>query len=340
MRILFVTIVFLGGILGCKTNPGMKNLDEIKSYFQLKEFQFENVTGIGYEKGCTRRDNSDIIKVGDKHYVYYTKVYGRSPGYWGTIWAAFSEDNGHNWTEIGEVLGVGEKGQWDRQAVFTPNMIKVGDTYYLYYTGVMPTPTNEEGLFENNAVNDYTAIGVAQSKSPEGPFVRCSDDPVLSVSSDHDHFDSYRVDDAVLLKKEKEYRLYYKGRRYADGQSGPAHTQMGVAMSESPTGPFIKYEGNPILDQSHEVFLWKQNQGIACLASISCTFEYAPDGIDFTGNPLSVKIDRDKRPNAPGAFRPDLTGDKGLNKLTWGISMIHNGDESYLVRWEHLPKGD
>jgi hypothetical protein len=149
-------------------------------------------------------------------------------------------------------------------------------------------------------------------------------------------FDSYRVDDAVLLKTGNKFWLYFKGRKYTDGNQGPAHTQMGVAFADNPEGPFEKYMQNPILSKSHEVFLWKQNAGIACLASISSTFEYAADGLDFSSNPVSVNVN--PRPNAPGAFRPDLSGKKGKNELTWGISMIHNGADCYLVRWELVSK--
>lgn len=320
-------------MLSCQFTQKTKTPQEIKSYFQSKEFNIEEISGIGYEKGCTRRDNSDIIYVDGKYYVYYTKVYGQSPGYWGTIWAAISEDEGHTWTELGEVLGVGEKGQWDSQATFTPNILEEKGKFYLYYTGVQPTPTNTEGLFENNSTNDLTAIGVAVSDNPSGPFVRCSTNPIIKASNNKQLFDSYRVDDAVMLKKDKKFWLYFKGRKYADRQYGPAKTQMGVAFADSPEGPFLKYEKNPILAKSHEVFIWKQNSGIGCLASISCTFEYASDGLDFKTNPIEVSINRKKRPNSPGAFRPDLTGDKSNNELSWGISMIHNGSSSYLIRW-------
>ena len=66
---------------------------------------------------------------------------------------------------------------------------------------------------------------------------------------------------------------------------------------------------------------------------MSSTSEYATDGIDFTSNSLAAKAEN--RPNAPGAYRPDLThavitGDG----LRWGISMVHNGNEAYLVRYE------
>ena len=72
--------------------------------------------------------------------------------------------------------------------------------------------------------------------------------------------------------------------------------------------------------------------GVAALASISSSFDYAADGIDFTSDPLGAKVEN--RPNAPGAFRPDLTQPvvKGPG-LDWGISMVHNGDEAYLIRY-------
>jgi len=309
-------------------------IQNIKKYFSEKEFQFQLVDGIGFEEGVTRRDPSDVIKVGDTYYVYYTKVYGRSPGYWGTVWVAVSEDEGYTWTEVGEVLGTGAKGKWDSQAVFTPNIMEEDGTFYLYYTAVQPTPTNKNGEFENNSITDYTAIGVAMADNPLGPFDRYSKNPILTISKDRELFDSYRVDDAVLLKKNGKFRLYYKGRKYSDGNSGPLHTKMGVAFADSPTGPFEKYRDNPILNKSHEVFLWKQNSGIACLASLSSTFEYAPDGLDFTSSLAAVKIPGEQRPKAPGAFRPELTGLPPQNELSWGISMIHNGANCYLVRWE------
>jgi hypothetical protein len=69
------------------------------------------------------------------------------------------------------------------------------------------------------------------------------------------------------------------------------------------------------------------------LASLSSTFEYAPDGVDFLSNKLGVKVEN--RPIAPGVFRRDLTDRtvKGEG-LKWGISLILNGDESYLARYK------
>lgn len=295
-------------------------------------FKYSEIKGIGHEKGCTRRDPSDVIKVDDTYYVYYTKVYGRAPGYWGTLWYATSTDEGYTWKEQGEILGVGNAGAFDSQATFTPNILYAEGKYWLYYTGVKPTPGNEKGEFENNSTTDITALGIAESDSPDGPFFRLSEDPILKVSPEPEKFDSYRIDDASLLYRNGLYWLYYKGRSRIHGQGGPAFTRMGVAYSNSPRGPFIKLD-RPILDGSHEVLIWPHGTGVAAMASLSSTFEYAADGVDFTSKPLAAKAEN--RPNAPGAYREDLT-EKGVTGkgLQWGISMVHHGDEAYLIRYE------
>jgi len=296
------------------------------------EFSYDTVSGIGYEAGYTRRDPSDVIQVGDTWYVWYTKVVGRSSGYWGTIWYASSTDSGYTWLEEGEALGLGEKGAFDSQATFTPNILFARDKYYLFYTGVKPTPGRNDGVFENNSSTDITAIGVAVSDSPEGPFTRTSSEPILMVSDDPFEFDSYRVDDASLLYRDGKYWIYYKGRSLAHGTKGPGLTRMGVAFADDPAGPYIKY-GRSILPESHEVFIWTYRSGVAALASISSTIEYAPDGIDFLSDRLGKKVRN--RPNAPGGFRPDLTGQNDpFSNLNWGISMIHHGTESYLIRFK------
>lgn len=312
------------------------NAQDIKEYFKGVKFTYTDVAGIGYEKGCTRRDPSDIIKVGDTWYVYYTKVYGRAPGYWGTIWCAASKDEGNSWKEQGEVVGRGKKGMFDSQATFTPNILYANGKYHLYYTGVKPTPGNPKGEFENNSTTDITAIGVAISDSPVGPFTRVGDQPILKVSPEPDLFDSYRVDDAVLIYRNGLYWLYYKGRGRVHGRDGALHTQMGAAFSKYPEGPFTKLD-NPILPASHEVMVWQHGSGIGALGSVSSTFEYAPDGIDFISKKIAVKAEN--RPIAPGVFRMDLT-DKNIvgEGLKWGVSMILNGDECYLTRYQLVSK--
>ncbi len=321
---------------GIHEDQPVPGLDEVRKELAALVFSYDTIPGIGHESGCTRRDPSDIIRVGDTWYVWYTKIYGRSPGYWGTLWYATSTDEGFSWQEKGEALGTGSEGSFDSQATFTPNILHADGKYFLFYTGVKPTPGRTDGVFENNSKNDITAIGVAVSNSPDGPFLRLHNgQPVLEISPEPEDFDSYRIDDAVLLFREGEYRLYYKGRSLQHGREGPGKTMMGVAFSENPEGPYKKYDQNPILDESHEVMIWKQDAGIACLASLSSTVEYAIDGLDFTSNALHIHIPGELRPLAPGAFRPDLMDREAeADGLSWGISMVHYGDEAYLIRWK------
>ncbi|MBN2611746.1 MAG: family 43 glycosylhydrolase [Bacteroidales bacterium] len=337
-----VIIVIVGlGLLYPFSSQGQE-LNSIKEKFSNTEFKFSEVTGIGFEEGVTRRDPSDVMKVGQTYYVYYTKIPDAEPKYWGagywgaSVWCAKSEDEGFSWTEVGEMLDSGKKGTWDSQAVFTPNILYANGKYYLFYTGVKPTPGNADGEFENNNITDVTAIGVAVSDLPTGPFKRVSGEPILKVSVEPEKFDSYRVDDASLLYRNGLYWLYYKGRSLVGGHGGPAHTAMGVAFSKYPGGPYTKY-GREILERSHEVLIWPQGTGVGAFASLSETFEYAPDGIDFMSDKLNAKVE--ERAIAPGAFRPDLINPVVVGAgLKWGISMIPNKQECYLVRFELISK--
>ena len=331
----YMNIILVFSCLLLLCNCKNKTSTEISLNQELKAvtFDFTELPGIGLEKGITRRDPSDIIYIDRVYYIYYTKVIGQASGYWGDMWYATSTD-GFIWEEKSRILGIGKTGDFDSQAVFTPNIMEVKGKYYLFYTGVKPTPGRNDGIFENNASTDITAIGLAIADNPYGPFTRLTEDPVLEISESSEKFDSYRIDDAALLFKDDNYMLYYKGRSRSHGTRGPAHTQMGVAISYKPEGPYIKY-GSPLLDKSHEVLIWKHGEGVAALASISSTLAYSKTGLDFTSDGKNIKVDN--RPFAPGAYRPDLTGGKA-KKLEWGISMVHNGPDCYLIRYDVIEK--
>ncbi|MEI6914045.1 MAG: family 43 glycosylhydrolase, partial [Armatimonadota bacterium] len=193
--------------------------------------------GIGLQEGVMRRDPSDIIKVNDLYYVWYSKG-AVGHGYDATVWYATSPD-GHNWTEKGEGLPRGSKGGWDEQSVFTPNILVAGGKYWLFYTGV-PKP------FIGGRGNQVTktAIGVAVADSPDGPWQKLDTNPVLKTSEDTNLFDSMRVDDACMLVRDGKYWLYYKGRQW---DRPFQETKMGVAIAEKPEGPYVKHSGNPVV---------------------------------------------------------------------------------------------
>ncbi|MCB9769127.1 MAG: family 43 glycosylhydrolase [Candidatus Omnitrophica bacterium] len=274
-------------------------------------FSYSLADGIGPEEGVMRRDPSDVIRVGDLDYVWYSK--GKvAHGYDATIWFATSND-GHQWTEQGEALKRGPKGSWDEQSVFTPNILIAEGKYWLFYTAV-PKPFSNEG---DNITK--TAIGIAVSSSPDGPWEKLENNPILSPSEDPKEFDSLRVDDASLIVREGEIWLYYKGRQW---NNTPAHTKMGLAIAKSPEGPYQKYEGNPVIQGGHEVLVWPSDGGVVAMIThvgpegIRDTLQYAEDGIHFQKmDDLTGRV-----PKGPGIFRSDsFVETNDAFEPQWGI---------------------
>ncbi|MBL9190447.1 MAG: family 43 glycosylhydrolase [Opitutaceae bacterium] len=279
---------------------------------------------ISHEPGVTRRDPSDVLKERGTFYLWYSKV-TKGPGitdypsgYSASVWYATSPD-GHRWTEQGEALPKGGSGAWDERGVFTPNILRFGGKFYLYYTAVSAA--------HNNATPTPTHIGVAVAASPAGPWRKFTGNPVLAPSADPAQFDSLRVDDAALLVRDGKIWFYYKGRMMG---KAPTETKMGVAFSDSPTGPFTKH-GAP-LHAGHEVMIWPQGKGVASLATAAGprVVYFAADGLKFEPR-MEVK----NPPSAPGAWRrDDFAKNAGGPGLEWGIGHKNQSGDLYLVRFD------
>ncbi|EMI19636.1 lipoprotein [Rhodopirellula maiorica SM1] len=298
--------VTLGLLIALVIAPSWVDAQELKTV----EVVHSPLQGIGAEPGVMRRDPSDIIKVDDLYYVWYSK--GKiSPGYDATVWYATSPD-GHNWTEQGMSLDKGKSGTWEAGSVFTPNILVAEGRYWLFYTG-----TSKE---YRKGFNPDSKIGIAVSDSPNGPWQRLDSNPALKNSDNPDDFDSHLVDDACLLVREGKYWFYYKGRQL--GKS-PAQTQMGLAIADHPQGPYVRHEANPVIPGNHEVLVWPQGDGVAAMIGttgpkeITNSIMYADDGIHFS------KTHRVKNgPWAGGAYRPEAFTQSGKGDIPeWGVEI-------------------
>lgn len=291
---------------------------------------FNYSPAIPYEEGVTRRDPSPVIKYNDNYFVWYSRTTRTTHGYTATIWYAISDD-GNTWIEQGQALATGNKGTFDEHAVFTPSILKADNCFYLFYTAV-PEPFNNDN---GGPGGTKTAIGVAISRFPDGPWKRIDKNPVLTPAVDESLFDSHRVDDSCLLVRDGKYWLYYKGRQLG---KTPAETKMGVAIAENPEGPYTKYRGNPILDSGHEVCVWPYSKGVGAIVAPAgpqgSTLQYSEDGINF-------KRVRDLEvPRAPGPYREDNFQDcsNGTGPgISWGLSHKIIEDGEYL-KWPYLIK--
>jgi predicted GH43/DUF377 family glycosyl hydrolase len=117
--------------------------------------------------------------------------------------------------------------------VHNPHIHKFGDTYYLYYIGA-----SAQSSFEKTRRTQR--IGVATSSSIHGPWKRL-DQPILDVSPES--FDSQFTTNPSVVRYGDRYVMVYK----CLGKDNKVFH--GVALSDSPTGPFKKH-GQPIF--THE----------------------------------------------------------------------------------------
>lgn len=335
---------------------------ELGMFPSFRGVRYLDVTGIGREPGVYRRDNSNVIKVGDYYYVYYNRgaVWREFLTEWrGSVWAARSTD-GHNWEELGEMIPTGPKGSWDEWAAYCPNILAdPNGSFYLYYTG---QPRDQ-------AARTPIYIGVGVSDSPEGPFKKHAPDPIFSPSLPTgagdadgtpgtvkdgrfdalgqpgpevtDRFDGHRVDDASVIPRGGRYLMYYKGRGW---KASVCETKIGMAEAHNPTGPWTRVGDRPVIDVGHEIMVWPHGPGVAVYGHYCTgggpggydrghrgTVFYADDGSTFEP---AFHLDGEL-PRNPGGYIPDCYDDP-VNGLggTWGISFVPAGGAEYLVRWE------
>jgi beta-xylosidase len=303
-------IALLAGLTGiCWGNAQAKPM---KVYIRVTVTS-SSLEGIGEEEGVMRRDPSDIIKVNDLYYVWYTKG-AFSHGYDASVFYATSPD-GRKWTEKGEALARGPQGSWDEQSVFTPNILVAEGKYWLFYTAV------SKPFFNSGPNITKTAIGIAVSESPDGPWTRLESNPVLNATDDPAKFDSLRVDDACLVVRDGKFWLYFKGRQWGKSYT---ETKMGVAIADKPEGPYVRHPGNPVVPGGHEVVVWPYGKGVVAriggigAPEVRHTLQYSEDGLNFAKMMNSPR----RFAEGAGAYRPEAFTDSGKGMMIeWGVDI-------------------
>ncbi|MUH35190.1 glycosyl hydrolase [Zobellia amurskyensis] len=318
---------------------------------------------LAYEEGVVRRDPSAIIKEDGKYYVWYTKSTGPTQGFGGDIetekvfpwdrcdiWYATSTD-GWTWKEEGPAVTRGEKGAYDDRSVFTVEIMKWEDKYYLSYQTVK-SPYN---------VRVKNQVGLAWADSPNGPWTK-SKEPILSPADNgvwkgeeqdrfavikKGDFDSHKVHDPCILPYKGKFYLYYKGEQMGEQITfGGRQIRHGVAIADKPEGPYVKSPYNPISNSGHEICVWPYDGGIAALITTDGpeknTIQWAPDGINFEIKSVIPGVNA----HAIGLNRTADVEKEPTEILRWGLTHIYNnGDYQSIMRFSserktrHVAKG-
>ena len=132
---------------------------------------------------------------------------------------------------------------WDGHSVYNTCVIKIGGTFYLYYTGnrgtadwrperAIPGNAKEWWIHRNNQ-----RIGVATADAPGGPWKRL-DKPMLDVGQG---FGQTILNVPVMMRKpDGGLRLYYKTLGEGPGRFGGGVFHY-AADAGSPVGPFHRH---------------------------------------------------------------------------------------------------
>lgn len=306
---------------------------------------------LAYEEGVTRRDPSSVLLEGGLYHVWYTKSEGPSKGFtdnfddkcwpwdYAEVWHATSED-GITWKEGLRAVERGDAATFDDRSVFTPEVYKHEDNYYLVYQTVK-SPYIQRAK---------ERIGIASSKSPWGPWIK-HPGPILSPADNgtwkgndpHDRFsvikegdfDSHKVHDPYLTFFNGKFHLYYKGEQMGwEINFGGREIRHGVATSDSPFGPYEKSPFNPVSNSGHEVAIWHFNGGIGSLITTDGpernTVQWAPDGINF-----EILAHIQNAPHAMGLLRKNDNSNVPFKIFEWGLTHEYvTRDDQCIRRFE------
>lgn len=313
--------------------------------FNLKGDLAPNVT-------YTRRDPSSVLKVDGTYYVWYsyslTNIPGKkAPWDFNDIYYSSSVD-GYTWKEHGPAIQRGPEGSFDHRSAFTTEVFYHEGTFYLIYQAAAEL----EGIYDKNT------IAMAFSSSPNGPWTKLEDSVLSPTVSDQPAFDDNAVHDPCLIYFKDKFYLYYKGETSTPkpvcglGIWGlNKQVKWGVAVSDNPTGPFVKSKYNPITNTGHEVCVWNSGKGIGIMLHQDGpefgTLQYAEDGENFD---IKGKITDFVRTNHNSFDYPEAAGlYRSINKevspvsgVSWGICHQLTREQGsfwmYLKRFENVNK--
>jgi len=126
----------------------------------------------------------------------------------------------------------GDPALWDGVIIEACNVLKDGETYYLYYHGA---PGNKEKWPRIGY-----RIGVATAPHPMGPWTKFEGNPILDLGAEDSWECEHVACAAVLKEKDGIFYMWYSGR-------GKGPWSIGLATAESPLGPWKKHDANPII---------------------------------------------------------------------------------------------
>lgn len=224
------------------------------------------------------------------------------------------------------------EGFFDATTCHNPHIQYTDGKYCLFYMG------------NSNGKTNTKRIGLATADSLNGPWER-PEEPLLEVGEPGAWDDHCTTNPAFIKHPNGEYRLYYKAwntEEYekAAGQRIRGNRKYGLAIAKTITGPYTKYEHNPVVDFSHlghneqleDAYVWMEDGKFKMIARDMGFFNHeygiiieSTDGIQWE-NPKIAWYEASHYINQPPA-------PKHLNRygrFERPQILMHNGKPDYL----------
>lgn len=213
------------------------------------------------EKGWYIWDCSPIVGEDGKIHVFYSRWRDDFTNWQreSEVSHAVADQPEGPYRYVGTVLKGRGGDYWDANTIHNPTIQKVGDKYVIFYMA--------NNLADTTKYYKQPWIGMAIADNLNGPFRRVGNGPILPMPTAQDWDRRMNNNAAFLQQPNGQFWLYYKGK---DSNSGLR--KIGVAFAKRLTGPYKKYEHNPVLDFSNigkqiedpYVFFYKNKYYMIC----------------------------------------------------------------------------
>jgi hypothetical protein len=260
---------FIGSLTGsmlASMLPGwmMQNGDRESSFAKRLKPVGRVLETEGYYVWC----NSPVAGPDGKIHLFYSRwVSTKGMGGWirGSEIAHAVAEHPEGPFEYVETVLAPRPGAWDATTCHNPLIKEYNGRYYLFYMG------------NSNGKTDTKRIGLAVADSLNGPWKRpdaCLLEPGASGAWD----DHCTTNPAWIPDRKGKFWLYYKSWNTKEYETGTGavrgNRKYGLALADNPEGPYVKYEGNPVIDfssrgnnaQLEDAFVWEQKKKIMMIA--------------------------------------------------------------------------
>lgn len=219
--------------------------------------------------------------------------------------------------EVVDVVLQGRGGNaWDSWSIHNPSVYQVGEKYVLLYMGSdgsnlgvtleeLMSMEREEYLPYFHKLVATKQVGMAIADSLYGPWKRVGDGPVVPSGGDGCWDNHCTSNPAFTVTPEGKYRIYYKGWDKTTAKAFNGNRKYGFAQSDHLEGPYIKYQGNPVIDLSYknertqceDAYVWREDgkykaimRGMGYYNHEYGLYMESEDGIDWS-EPLIAYLD-------------------------------------------------